>query len=536
MPHQAQNILFIMCDQLRWDYLSCYGHPHLETPNIDWLAQNGVRFDRAYVQSPVCGPSRACIYTGRYQSTIGVRHNGYPIRIDELTLGDYLRDAGMRTAVVGKTDLHVHPEAAQRLGIDLSAAENGLLHSGGFEPFELDSGNHPTKLLRRRAEKVRYNDYLRELGYAGENPWHTCANSTVDENGNVLDGWFNRHAKYPANIREEHSETAYSTNRAIDFMRQASDDPQAAPWCLHLSYIKPHWPYVAPAPYHNMYGPAQMLPANRTEAERVQPHHPVYAGFLQYSQGEGFGREEIRQTVIPAYMGLVKQIDDHMGRLLDWLRQTGLLEKTMIIFTSDHGDYLGDHWLVDKYWFHEEACRVPLIMYDPSPSADQGRGTVCRALVESIDIAPTCIEFAGGAPDPQRLEGRSLMPFVRGEAPTSWRDFVICEEDYSPLTVRHHLGLAVEDARATMLRTERWKYILHERFRPELYDMQNDPQERVDLGDDPAHAATRAELHEMLFGWFRQRALRLTRPDSFTRMRSQPGWVEENMGIYIGHW
>ena len=128
------------------------------------------------------------------------------------------------------------------------------------------------------------------------------------------------------------------------------------------------------------------------------------------------------------------------------------------------------------------------------------------------------------------------MPFVRGEAPTSWRDFVICEEDYSPLTVRHHLGLAVEDARATMLRTERWKYILHERFRPELYDMQHDPQERADLGDDPAHVATRAELHEMLFRWFRQRALRLTRPDSFTRMRSQPGWVEENMGIYIGHW
>ncbi|MCB0097379.1 MAG: sulfatase-like hydrolase/transferase, partial [Caldilineaceae bacterium] len=294
MPHHTQNILFIMCDQLRWDYLSCYGHPHLETPNIDWLAQNGVRFDRAYVQSPVCGPSRACIYTGRYQSTIGVRHNGYPIRIDELTLGDYLRAEGMRTAVVGKTDLHIHPEAAQRLGIDLHAAENTLLHGGGFEPFALDSGNHPTKLLRRRAEKVRYNDYLRELGYTSDNPWHTHANSTVDENGNVLDGWFNRHAKYPANIREEHSETAYSTNRAIDFMQQASDDPQAAPWCLHLSYIKPHWPYVAPAPYHNLYTPAQMLPANRTEEERAHPHHPVYAGFLQYSQGEGFGRHEIR--------------------------------------------------------------------------------------------------------------------------------------------------------------------------------------------------------------------------------------------------
>ncbi|MEZ4869043.1 MAG: sulfatase-like hydrolase/transferase [Caldilineaceae bacterium] len=529
---QAKNILFIMCDQLRWDYLSCYGHPHLQTPNIDWLAHNGVRFDRSYIQAPVCGPSRACIYTGRYQSTLGVRHNGYPIRIDELTLGDYLQAAGMHTAVVGKTDLHVHPEAAQRLGIDLAAPEQTRLRSGGFEPFALDDGNHPTKLLRRRGQPVRYNDYLREVGYTGENPWHQYANSTVDEAGNVLDGWYNRNAKYPANIAEAHSETAYTTDRALDFMQQAG----AEPWCLHLGYIKPHWPYVAPAPYHKRYTPSQILPANRTVAEREQPHHPVYAGFLRYSQGEGFAREEMRETVIPTYMGLVKQIDDHLGRLLTWMREQGLLAKTMIIFTSDHGDYLGDHWLVDKYWFHEEVSRVPLLIYDPSSAADGTRGTVCTELVEAIDLLPTCVDFAGGSPDPQRLEGRSLLPWLRGPRPATWRDFVICEEDYSPLTVRHHLNLSIDEARATMLRTQRWKYILHERFRPELYDLEHDPQERRDLGDDPAYAAVRSELHEALFRWFRHRALRFTRPDSFTMLRSQPGWVEETMGIMIGHW
>ncbi|MEZ4512702.1 MAG: sulfatase-like hydrolase/transferase [Chloroflexota bacterium] len=524
-----KNILFIMCDQLRWDYLSCYGHPHLHTPNIDWLAENGVRFDRAYIQSPVCGPSRACIYTGRYQTTLGVRHNGYPVRLDELGLGDYLAEVGMKTAVVGKTDLHVDPVAAKRLGVDLTVENRQLL---GIENFDEDSGNHPTKMLRQRGEHFQYNDYLRQQGYDGENPWHTHANSTVDESGNVLDGWYNRNAKYPANIKEEHSQTPYTTSRAIDFIQNAGDQP----WCLHLGYIKPHWPYVAPAPYHNMYTADQMLPANRTEAERDNPHHPVYEGFLRYTPGEGFNREEIRETVIPVYMGLVKQVDDQIGRLLGWLRENGLLENTMIVFTSDHGDYLGDHWLTDKYWFHEEVIRVPLIIYDPSPAADATRGTVCEELVESIDLVPTLVEYAGGTPSVERLEGRSLLPLLHGTTPDDWREYVICEEDYSPITVRTHLDLAVDDARATMIRSKRWKYIVHERFRPELYDMVTDPQERQDLGEDPAYETVRQELHEQLFRWFRRRKLRLTRTHAFTRMRSHPGWVEEMMGVMIGYW
>ncbi|MGB1253160.1 MAG: sulfatase-like hydrolase/transferase, partial [Candidatus Promineifilaceae bacterium] len=343
--------------------------------------------------------------------------------------------------------------------------------------------------------------------------------------------WQNRNAKYPANLPEEHTETPYNTNRAIDFMKEAGDTP----WCLHLGYIKPHWPYIAPAPYHNMYSADQVLPANRTEQERETPHHPVYAGFLQYGVGEGFARDEVRETVIPAYMGLIKQVDDHIGRLLTWMRETGLIENTMIVFTSDHGDYLGDHWLLDKYWFHEESVRVPLIIYDPTSQADATRGTVSDELVESIDIVPTIIEFAGGTVNPQRLEGRSLLPLLHGNVPTDWRRFVISEEDFSPLTVRFHLDLPVEDARATMLRTKRWKYILHERFRSELYDMDNDPQERNDLGEHPDYESVRRDLHEQLFGWFRRRALRFTRPNSFTEMRSQPGWVE-SLGVYIGHW
>ncbi|MCK5920653.1 MAG: sulfatase-like hydrolase/transferase, partial [Methylococcales bacterium] len=404
------------------------------------LANNGVRFDRAYVQAPVCGPSRASIYTGRYQSTLGVRHNEFPLRIEEWGLGDYLRPLGWRTAVAGKTDLQLDPETAKILGIDLD--NNVLRREVGFEPFERDEGIHLSQL-----EHVVYNEYLREQGYEGENPWHTYANSVVDENGDIQDGSFNRYAKHPANIKEEHSETPYLTSRAIEFMDTAAAD---TPWCLHLSYIKPHWPYIAPAPYHNMYRADQILPANRTEAERAEPHHPVYAGMLQNCEGEGFDRDEVRETVIPTYMGLIKQIDDQLGRLFAWMREKGVFEQTMIIFSSDHGDYLGDHWLVDKYWFHEEAARVPFIIYDPSPEADGTRGMVCDELMEMIDIVPTCIEFAGGVPNPKRLEGRSLMGFLWGKMPAKWRTHIICEEDYSMLAVRHHLDLPIAEARATM--------------------------------------------------------------------------------------
>ncbi len=530
--NQAKNILFIMCDQLRWDYLSCYGHPHLHTPNIDWLAENGVRFDKAFVQSPVCGPSRACFYTGRYQTTLGVRHNGFPLRIDELGMGDYLRQAGMNTAIAGKSDLSFDSAAAQRLAIDMNAPLRKLRGEFGFKPFDRDSGVHPLPRFRQRGEWFQYNAYLRSQGYDGENPWQTYANSTIDEQGNIVSGWFNHHVKYPANIQEEHSETAYMTNRAIDFMRSAGESP----WCLHLSYIKPHWPYVAPAPYHNTYAANHILPANRTKQEQAQPPHPVQAAFMRYyCADEGFKSDEIRETVIPVYMGLIKQIDDHLGRLFAWMREQGLMENSMIVFTSDHGDYLGDHWMTDKYWFHEEVVRAPLIIYDPSDYADATRGTVCPELVESIDLIPTFVEFAGSQPDPERLEGHSLMPIIRGEMPASWRKFVICQEDYSMLTVRHHLNLPIDNARATMLRTNRWKFILHEAFPPELYDLEKDPTERHNLGNDPAYESIRRELNEQLFRWFRNRKLQITKSRQYILKRSQPGWIEEQ-GVFIGYW
>ncbi|MGI9493441.1 MAG: sulfatase-like hydrolase/transferase, partial [Geminicoccaceae bacterium] len=366
-----KNILFIMADQLRWDYLSCYGHPHLKTPNIDALAARGVRFTNAFVQSPVCGPSRASFYTGRTVFSHGSTWNGVPLPIGELTLGDYLRPIGVRTAVVGKTHMVPDKDGMARLGLNESTDIGCLISEPGFDAYERDDGLHPNPRLRLRGGKLRYNDWLREHGYEGENPWNDYANAAEGPDGEVLSGWALRNSNLPARVGEEHSETAYMTMRAKDFIQETGDTP----WLCHLSYIKPHWPYMAPAPYHDMYGPATFAPVHRDEAERADPN-PVYRAFMEMKVSQTFSRQGTRETVLPAYMGLVKQIDDHLGRLFAWMEEIGIAEDTMIVFTSDHGDYLGDHWLGEKELFHECSVRVPLIIHDPRPEADATRGSV----------------------------------------------------------------------------------------------------------------------------------------------------------------
>ena len=482
--HQQPNILFIMCDQLRWDYLSCYGHPHLETPNLDRLAASGVRFDRAYVQSPICGPSRACMYTGRYLSSHGASVNFAPLPIGEQCLGDYLEPLGVRTALVGKTHIVPNHEGMERLNIDPQSATGQRLAQGAFEPYWRDDGLHPNDT---KSKEATYNCYLREQGYLGDNPWHTHANGTIDEHGDFLSGWFLKAASYPANIQEEHSETPYTTTRAMEFIEEAGEQP----WCLHLSYIKPHWPYIAPAPYHNMYTAEDVLPANRYESERTNCH-PVFDAYMEHQPSRSFTSEEARQVVIPTYMGLIKQIDDQIGRLLDFLEERGALANTFIVFTSDHGDYLGDHWLGEKNFIHEESVRVPLIIVDPRPEADITRGTVETRLVETIDFVPTFIETMGGEPS-YRLDGRSLLPLLHNPPSTAlanpWREFVISEIDYSDRGARAQLGLPHAQCWSVMVRTERWKYTAFNGFRPMLFDLENDPQEQTDLGADPAYTA-----------------------------------------------
>ena len=206
----------------------------------------------------------------------------------------------------------------------------------------------------------------------------------------------------------------------------------------------------------------------------------------------------------------------------------------MIVFTSDHGDYLGDHWLGEKDLFHEPSARMPLIIYDPSSAADPTRGSACGELVESIDLIPTFLAALGADPAQQshRLEGRSLLQLLRGEAP-AWRQFVVSEYDYAQLPVAAKLGVAPRDARLFMVADKRWKFVYACGFRPMLYDLTSDPREVCDLGADPAHAAERARLAAALHQWGLRLSRRTTRSEE--EMRAARG-TSLRRGILIGVW
>lgn len=523
----VKNILFIMCDQLRWDYLSCYGHPHLKTPNIDALAERGVRFDRAYVQSPVCGPSRMSTYTGRYVHAHGASWNFVPLKAGEMTIGDHLRPLGVKSVLIGKTHMRADAPGMARLGIDPDSQIGVRISECGFDPFERDDGIHPWS---GHDPDPPYNGWLREQGLEGENPWEEWANSAEGENGELLSGWFLKYADRPARAPDPLSETPYITQRAMDFIDAAGDQP----WVAHVSYIKPHWPYIVPEPYASMFGPEHVLPAKRHQVELDDPH-PVFGAMQQHRVSKSFAQDKVRRHVIPAYMGLIKQIDDQMGRLFAHLEAKGIADETMIVFTSDHGDYLGDHWMGDKDLFHEQAIRVPLIIHDPDSRADATRGTVNRDLVEMIDLAPTFLDIYGGPPVPHVMDGMSLRPALFGRADRPLRRHVICEYDYSFQDARITLGTASREAWLRMVFDGRWKYVLAEGFRPMLFDLETDPDEYTDLGAEPGHEEVKARLHEALFRWARQPRQRNTIADGTIESTFVQERIAEG-GILIGYW
>ena len=517
-----------MAAQLRWDYLSCYGHPHLKTPNIDGLAKKGVMFESAYVQAPVCGPSRASYYTGRTVFSHGSTWNQVPLPIGELTIGDYLRQSGIRTCVVGKTHMRPDTEGMSRLGISKNTEIGLIVSEPGFDPYERDDGLHPNNQIKNSSKKLSYNEWLNELGYDGENPWDSWANSAEGKNGEILSGWRLRNSNKPARIPEKHSETAFMTNRAIEFIKESNDRP----WFLHLSYIKPHWPYMAPAPYHNMYSANQFYPVQRTDAEK-KINHPVYKAFMENSISKTFSRDEVRETVLAGYMGLIKQIDDNLGRLFKFLEENNNMKDTMIVFTSDHGDYHGDHWLGEKELFHEQIVRVPMIIYDPNVSANNNRGVKEKRFIEAIDLLPTFLDAVGSKVSKHRLEGQSLIPMLRGEKIDIWKDSVFSETDYSFNEARKILNLGASDARAFMIRNKKWKYIYYKGFPSQLFDLENDPDEFVDLGQSLDHIKIREEMKELLLQRIINRKNRVAATDEF--VVKERDYTKEN-DIMIGVW
>ena len=236
--------------------------------------------------------------------------------------------------------------------------------------------------------------------------------------------------------------------------------------------------------------------------------------------------------MIPTYMGLIKQIDDQMGILFKHLERRGIAEQTMIVFTSDHGDYLGDHWMGEKELFHEASVKVPLIIYNPERCADSTRGQSSKQLIESIDLAPTFVDFMGGEPKYNILEGKSLLPLLAGDQ-RPLRQYAFSEYDYSMRKASTELQVDVADARMVMLRDDRYKYIYVQDMRAMLFDLITDPNELQDLATDPEYAPICQRFSQALCQWALKHHNRITISD---RQIDQNRGREVAAGILIGYW
>lgn len=463
-----------MTDQMRADCLSAMGHPVVKTPHLDALAGDGVLFREAYVQAAVCGPSRMCFYTGRYPHATRSPWNEVPLPGDEQTMGHYFSRAGYRTALCGKThytpDPFTDPQSQPDDGIRLDTL-------AGMETWELNDGRG-----------AGWMQYLRDKGYrdkVASNPFAVDMPADADKDRSA----------YPTQVRKEDSDTAYITDRAIDFMKDTGDTP----WFLHLSYYKPHQPTVAPYPYNEMYDPADSPSPNRIPEELENPH-PFHIPYRTERKGVDYDEEHIWRQRRATYYGLITEIDDHLGRLFDHMKATGLWDNTLILFTSDHGEYMGDHWMFEKELFYDEAYRVPFIIRDPRPEADATRGTECDGFVESLDAVPTFLN-ACGLDTPEAIQGRSLTQWLHGETPADWRTEVHADWDFRFYWTPKKLGMPPDKCRGWMIRDHRFKYWHFNGMPDVLFDLEKDPQELHNIAEDPDYADVIQDYLLKLIDW-----------------------------------
>ncbi len=292
----------------------------------------------------------------------------------------------------------------KRFGIEIESERGALLREGGFLVVDRYDGHTPP------GPESGYADWLRTRGYDSADPWSDFVISALDGH-RVVSGWNMRNAHLPSRVEEAHSETAYMTDLALDWIRARG----SRPWVLHLSYVKPHWPYLAPAPFHKLYRRKDIGPILRGPQDGTADEHPVVRAYREHDECVSFAREDVVRHVRPAYMGLIAQVDYHLGRVLDALESMGRLSDTLIVFTSDHGEFSGDRGLGEKELLYDEIVRVPMIVMDPDARADATRGKADARFVEGIDVLPTIVEALGIPGSPHRVEGRSLLPLLRGE-------------------------------------------------------------------------------------------------------------------------
>lgn len=510
------NFLLFITDQQRADQLGCYGNAVLRTPHIDAIAARGTRFDRFYVSNAICMPNRATLMTGRMPSLHGVRYNGIPLSHQSVTFVELLRAFGYRTALVGKSHL-------QNIGHLLKtprATFNGA--DGDPPPAALAQA-----LKEHRSGRAYDNEWMphwkRDPAFRVEQPFYGFEHVELcSDHSDLVEGdyarWLeSRHpgseklrgrenaipdARYSApqcwrtRIPEELYPTRYVAERCSAWLQahaQAAKDG-GAPFFLQCSFPDPHHPWTPPGRFWDLYRPEDMpLPASFHQREL-----PALARALHERTRAGGNREahapfavserDCREITALCY-GMIAMVDEAVGAVLATLAATGQDRDTVVLFTSDHGDFMGDHGIMLKGPAHYQGLvRVPFLWADP---AAKPVGASSQ-LAGTLDIARTVLARAGIAPY-HGIQGHSLLPATRGEKLPA-RSGMLIEQEPTVYAFERPAAFRVRT-----LVTERWRLSLsNDEGVCELYDLQEDPQELRNLWNAPAAAQARGTLTEQL--------------------------------------
>ena len=464
------NILLIWADELRADALGCFGNTIVKTPNLDRLAKRGTVFEQCMVTQPTCTPCRASVLTGCFPSAIRSRMVGCYTPDDPRFLPRVLGDHGYRTASIGK--IHLVPQRAEQALINDHKAIDGTLDYYGFQEIDLvdghGSGNFGDSWEAAREEMAP--------------DWRERRDAR-----RKLDGVGSTHVyELPAEIHSSN----YIAEKTREFLRNADDRP----FFLHVSFPDPHHPFTVPEPYASMYKPEEVPAPLPPVTESVDATNLQLGVFHGESSGLDKSRRSDRIIGTPPakyseyttanwrlskaiYYGMITLMDDAIGRILETLDETGLSENTIVVFLSDHGEYMGDHGFLGKGFHYDSVIRTPLIF--AGPEIKQQRIDQVESV---IDIAPTLLEMVG-ADEPEGTQGISLKEVLYGSAEPP-RDAVMTEndDDFVPMQVR-------------TLTTKDWKltYYLNHSL-GELYDRKRDPEEMTNLWQSAEHSDIKNEL------------------------------------------
>jgi arylsulfatase A-like enzyme len=450
------NILWYCTDQQRFDTIGALGNPHVKTPTVDRLVQQGVAFTHAYCQSPICTPSRSSFLTGLYPSRLHNTRNGnesFPSAPPVITR--LIADSGYRCGLIGK--------------------------------FHLQSAGHRTE------PRIDDGYAFWRFSHAPRDDWqsgHDYADWVRAQGGN-LDALRQHEDRVPSELHQ----TTWASERAIEFIRQSS----AEPWLLSVNVYDPHPPFVPPRQYAEQFDAAAMPGPYFRDSDLAQQAKLSQVDF----QGQVLRPEQHNAKEKQAlYYAMIAQIDDQLARILEALDETGQRDDTIVVFTSDHGESLGDHGLFEKGCrFYEGLVRVPLIFSCPARLTCAVRYDM---LVELLDMTSTIVDLAG-LPQPEYMKGHSLVSLIEsGEPAEPIREFVRCEyfDALDPLFTNG------SGTYATMYRDDRYKLsVYHGHGLGELYDLVTDPWEFDNLWDEPQHQELR---HRLMYASFDSHVLLTT--------------------------